>query len=856
VLKLHEFSPEPALDSAVHGKGQFITGRTELMAGFLLGIAGFALNGFNLSLFFNVDFLFGSVFSMFALLRFGPASGLLAALIASSCTWFQWHHPWAIVIFSGEAIWAGWLMYRKRIDLMTGVIVYWFSGGLLLVWFFYNGIMGFNTGATLLVALKQGINGIINTLIAETLFMLSWRFISKSDELPSLRSWIRIILQGLVLIPAFMLAFVDINWQFRQQMFLLQQSTVRMAEVGKLTLSSFLSEWSKESDRRIRSQASLDHTTELLHGIAGKRDVTLTLIDSQRRVIASTQETAKFLQPFTLPDGGHLEQITDSVSQWIPEKKPGIGAMKRWLRSFYLIEVELAPETASHLVVTSSLAPALKEINNRTSLLLMILAALTLMTIALSNYFSRRLLVPITELGRVTSQLPDKIAQEEKIVWRPAEVREEEELQDNFRLMENALLQSFTELSAVNEELEKRVAERTAELQEREQQLSYVLKATGEGIWDWDLVSDNVRHNQSWCNILAIDDNYQEHQVSFFAERLHPDDRDAVFTAIQNALQGNGSYQSIHRMLSGDNRVIWVEDRGDVVERDPEGKPLRMAGSINDITARKHTEAELEFKQTQLEELNRTLQQRIEEAIAELRQKDQVLISQGRQAAMGEMIGNIAHQWRQPLNALSMLVSNLQFAQMNNELTSEYLDESAATANRLIQKMSTTINDFRNFFNPDKEKVVFSAIQQIRNAVELVDAAFKNSNIGIAIAAETDCHLHGFPNEYSQVLLNLLNNARDAIMDTVSLPGQITISITEQGGMGVVTVRDNGGGIPEAILDKIFEPYFSTKSMGTGIGLYMSKMIIERNMHGRLAVHTVEGGTEFVIFTPLGEKTS
>lgn len=856
MLKQPEATSRPCPDSTPEKKDVFSLDPVKFLAGILFGVAGFVLNWFNLPLFFNVDFLFGSVLSMFALLRFGPVSGVLAALIASSCTWLQWHHPWAIVIFSGEAFFAAWLIHRRRIDLMTAVIAYWFSAGLLLVWIFYGSVMGFTTSATLLVAVKQGINGIINTLVAETLFMLSCRFLNKNAELPSLRNWIRIILQGLVLIPAFVLAFVDINWQFRQQMVLLQQSTIRMAEVGKLALSSFLSEQAPQHGQHIRSQASLEHTTELLRSIAGKRDVTLTLLDGQRRVIASTQTGIPLLHPFTLPSDGRLEQVTDNVSHWIPENKPGIGAMKRWLRSFYLTELELAPETASHLVVTSSLAPALREINNRTTLLLMILAALTLTTIVLSNYFSRRLLVPITELGRITSQLPDKISQEEMIFWRQAEVREEQELQDNFRLMENALLKSFSELSTVNEELEQRVAERTAELQMREQQLSYVLQATGEGIWDWDIVSGIVRHNQRWCTILAIEDAYQEHQVDFFAERLHPDDRDAVFALIQNALQGNGSYHSVHRMLSGDNRVIWIEDRGDVVERDQEGKPLRMAGSINDITARKRTEAELELKQAQLEELNRSLQERVEEAIAELRQKDQVLISQGRQAAMGEMIGNIAHQWRQPLNALSMLITNLQFAQSNNELTPQYLEESAATANRLIQKMSTTINDFRNFFSPDKEKVVFSAGQQVRNAVELVDAAFRNSNISITIDTGTDCNLYGFPNEYSQVLLNLLNNARDAIIGTGSQQGKIIISVTQQNDMGVVTVRDNGGGIPEAILDKIFEPYFSTKSMGTGIGLYMSKMIIERNMNGRILVNTSQEGTEFVIYTPLEEKTS
>ncbi len=282
---------------------------------------------------------------------------------------------------------------------------------------------------------------------------------------------------------------------------------------------------------------------------------------------------------------------------------------------------------------------------------------------------------------------------------------------------------------------------------------------------------------------------------------------------------------------------------------------LAMTGRTVVIRRKVHEQTvELSQSKEQLEILNRSLQQRIDESVAELRKKDQVLISQGRQAAMGEMIGNIAHQWRQPLNALAMLITNLQNAQRDNELNEAYLNESVATANRLIQKMSATINNFRSFFSPDKEKVAFFAMQQIQQAVQLVDIAFKNNHIDIFIHAEKDCALNGFPKEYSQALLNLLTNARDAIMESGALRGRIDITLKEEGGRGVVTVRDNGGGIPEAILDKIFEPYFSTKSMGAGIGLYMSKMIIERNMNGVIKACNIEGGSEFSISTPLAEK--
>ena len=252
-----------------------------------------------------------------------------------------------------------------------------------------------------------------------------------------------------------------------------------------------------------------------------------------------------------------------------------------------------------------------------------------------------------------------------------------------------------------------------------------------------------------------------------------------------------------------------------------------------------------------METINIDLQERINNAIAELRQKDQLMISQSRQAAMGEMIGNIAHQWRQPINALAMVLANIQQAFHYNELTDDYLSASVENGNRLIQKMSATINDFRNFFLPDKEKTTFSAREQVNHAVSLVESSFKGQNIFIHPEADHDLELTGFPNEYSQVLLNLLSNSREAIKASGVVEGHITIRLYKQDGKGCVSVSDNGGGIPAEVIDKIFEPYYSTKEMGTGIGLYMSKMIIERSMNGSITALNSGGGAEFIIVTPL-----
>ena len=322
-----------------------------------------------------------------------------------------------------------------------------------------------------------------------------------------------------------------------------------------------------------------------------------------------------------------------------------------------------------------------------------------------------------------------------------------------------------------------------------------------------------------------------------------------------------------------ENRVIGIANQTLLISRDGTERPIayncapirngkgKITGVVlifRDRTERKQAEEALAAKQLQLEEFNLTLEKRIQEAVAELRQKDQIMINQSRLAAMGEMIGNIAHQWRQPLNALGLLIYNIKDTFQFSTLNAEYLDQAVADGNRMVQNMSTTISDFSNFFRPDKEFVAFSATKQIRAAILLVESSYKNSDIAIHLDAPSDLELMGFPNEYSQVLLNLLSNAKEAVLGRNQLHQQLSrrveIRLTERDGYGCVTVADNGGGISALILDMIFDPYFSTKDRGSGIGLYMSKMIIERNMYGSITARNIEEGAEFTVCTPLARE--
>jgi signal transduction histidine kinase len=231
-----------------------------------------------------------------------------------------------------------------------------------------------------------------------------------------------------------------------------------------------------------------------------------------------------------------------------------------------------------------------------------------------------------------------------------------------------------------------------------------------------------------------------------------------------------------------------------------------------------------------------------------MREKDRILIQQSRLAAMGEMINNIAHQWRQPLNVLGLLNQQM----MNYDSTAfskEYLDTNVDKSMKIINHMSQTIDDFRNFFKPDKEKVEFKIYDVVARAISLVEDGFKNLQIGIDFRVYADPVITGYPNEYSHVLLNILMNARDAFLERRTNDAKVTIALRTVDERAVVTIADNAGGIAEDIIDKVFDPYFSTKGpdSGTGLGLFMSKNIIEKSMAGKLTVRNTDQGAEFRI---------
>ncbi len=254
-------------------------------------------------------------------------------------------------------------------------------------------------------------------------------------------------------------------------------------------------------------------------------------------------------------------------------------------------------------------------------------------------------------------------------------------------------------------------------------------------------------------------------------------------------------------------------------------------------------------KDKELELLNNSLIERVTKEVKKNRQKDQQLLHQSRLAQMGEMISMISHQWRQPLAAISATSAAIELKASLNKLDNKTAEKKAHDISNFSQHLSRTIDDFRNFFKPNKEKRKTTYDEIITAVLNIVKTSITNKNIEIY----TDLHCHNtfmsYPNELQQVVLNLIKNAEDILLEKMVKNPYIKIKTYQENNTHILEVSDNGGGVPETMIEKIFDPYFSTKTKkeGTGLGLYMSKMIIEEHCGGKIDIFNTNEGAVFKI---------
>lgn len=391
-----------------------------------------------------------------------------------------------------------------------------------------------------------------------------------------------------------------------------------------------------------------------------------------------------------------------------------------------------------------------------------------------------------------------------------------------------------------------KLSEAAALLRESEERFHTIYDSLSDAIFIHDAQNGQIVDvNETMCRLYGYSREEVLDQGLFKMGPGAPYGAEEALYWLQQAAHGSPQrfeWLAVHR----DGHPFWVEVSMRSTEL--EGKN-RIIVLVRDISDRKQAEELLNRQQAQLEELNRTLEQRVTETIAELRQKDELLLQQSRHAAMGEMLNNIAHQWRQPLNNIAIYVQSIQMLRAAGELSDEQLEHDVQSVMEIINYMSKTIDDFRTFFRNEKQKQSFSVKETVEQALRFVSGRLSHHGITCTLVVKQEVMVEGYQSEYIQAVLNILNNAADVLSNSNCPDRQIIVTLDRQEGRSLLSIRDNGGGIPAEALPHIFEPYFTTKgpTAGTGIGLYMSKVIVEKHMAGSLTARNVEDGAEFVI---------
>lgn len=246
---------------------------------------------------------------------------------------------------------------------------------------------------------------------------------------------------------------------------------------------------------------------------------------------------------------------------------------------------------------------------------------------------------------------------------------------------------------------------------------------------------------------------------------------------------------------------------------------------------------------------------KVQPMINEAELKDALIINQARQARMGEMVGNIAHQWKQPLNNMKMSLSNMQNDYDNGALNEEEFSWYTMRIDSMINSLSETVDDFTSFLRPARKTENFSVNEEIKTVINMMNESIKINSIQIKVSGP-EVQLDGYRNEFSQCLFNLIDNARDAVKENTADNRLITVTTAKENSFAAITVFNNGSPVREADKEKLFDLYFTTKEEkeGTGIGLYLTKEIIEKHFDGRIWFENTKDGVQFIIRIPLYKK--
>ncbi|MEA5470402.1 response regulator [Spirulina sp. 06S082] len=576
-----------------------------------------------------------------------------------------------------------------------------------------------------------------------------------------------------------------------------------------------------------------------------------TLLDGQNRVIVSSKGDRP-LSPFNLREEGKVRSVDNSenIVQWLPDT-PGLPDMVRWRKSRFIQKIAIDQDLPWTLIVEIPGQPYIDRlewlyIKNLAFVLLIAILALFSAVIV-----SQRLVSPIKKLTAVTTDLPQKLEQHSSLDRFPhSRISEISSLASNFQSMIAALAEKFGELQQANETLEHRVTSRTQELsrlndnlneemirrqeieaslREQKERFDLAISGTNDGIWDWNILTNEVYYSPSWMRILGYEDAPLPNELSTWSDRVHPEDLETALQDIQDHLSGKTPlYEGIHRLQHCNGEYRWVLGKGKC-ERDEAGKPYRLVGTLTDITEQKQAEAALRVAKEEAEIANR---------------------------AKSEFLATMSHEIRTPMNAVIGMTGLILDTELNSQQR-EFAEIIRSSGDSLL----TLINDILDFSKIESGKLdleaqPFNLRQCVEESLDLVAtrATEKQLELAYLFEPQTPKAIVGDVTRLRQVLVNLLGNAVK-----FTQAGEVVVSVRTRNPRSQqceieFAVKDTGIGIPRDRLSRLFKPFSQVdasttrKFGGTGLGLVISKRLTEL-MGGRMWVESEEGQGSVFLFT-------
>lgn len=349
------------------------------------------------------------------------------------------------------------------------------------------------------------------------------------------------------------------------------------------------------------------------------------------------------------------------------------------------------------------------------------------------------------------------------------------------------------------------------------------------GHWEYSATKSKLLCSDEIFRIVGLEPQSVDVEFSTLLSFVHPEDRREVKRSYINSIRERGFYNITHRIILQDGQERYLEGRGrHTFDGD---RVLSTLGTLQDITEKV-------------------------QIVQRLKQQEQLLFRQSRHAAMGEMISMIAHQWRQPLTVISMIANNIILDLVMDIYSKEELEKSANEIIAMTQQLSKIIDDFRHFSEPEDKSSLFVVESVISETMSIIKRTLESCGIDISIECDSSIELIGDSRELMQVLLNLISNAKEVLVEKRTKNRKIKLKSYRENDTIVIVHSDNGGGIESDIIEKIFEPYFTTKEnfSGSGLGLYMSKIIIEKQFHGTIEVKNTLEGCSFTLVLPIEER--